>query len=51
MINKTERIDFKEQFGKLGITSKKEQEIVLDYFFKLGKIIYKYNIKNHGEKN
>ena len=51
MFNKTEIIGFKNQFEKLGIASKNEQEIVLDYFFKLGKIIYKYNINNHGEKN
>lgn len=51
MFNKTEMIGFKHQFEKLGIASKNEQEVVLDYFIKLGKIIYKFSIKNHGEKN
>lgn len=43
--------DLKNEFDQLGITEEKEQNDVIDFFYKLGKIIYNFKIGSYGEEN
>ena len=51
MIDKTELKEYEEQLKTIGITEETKQKVVLEYFYQLGKIIYKINIKCYGEEN
>ena len=51
MITENELIEYAEQFQTIGITEETKQKEVLDYFYKVGKIIYEINIKNYGKEN
>ena len=51
MIDKTELKEYEEQLKTIGITEETKQKEVLDYFYKVGKIIYEFNVKNYGEEN
>jgi len=39
------------QLDQLGITGEKEQKEIIEYFYQLGKIIYKFNIGSYGKEN
>ena len=42
MINEIDFIEYEKDFTQLGITSQEEQKKVLEFFYTLGTIIYKY---------
>ena len=43
--------DYKNQLDLLGITEEKEQKEIIEFFYKLGKIIYDIKIDSYGEEN
>ena len=43
--------EFKNDFNQLGITGEKEQMEIIEYFYQLGKIMYKINIRSYDEEN
>ena len=43
--------DLKNQLNQLGITGEKEQKEVIEFFYKLGKIVYNFKIDSYGEEN
>lgn len=51
MFSDKELIEYGEQLNAIGITEETKQKEVLDYFYKVGKIIYEFNVKNYGEEN
>ena len=51
MFTDEELKDYAEQFKTIGITEEKKQKEVLEYFYRLGKIIYNFNIGSYGEEN
>lgn len=51
MFSKEELYDYGKQFNSIGITEETKQKEVLEYFYQLGKIIYKFNIGRYEEKN
>ena len=51
MFSDEELEDYGKQFQTIGITEETKQKEVLDYFYKVGKIIYEINIKNYGKEN
>ena len=50
MFTDEELKDYGKLFNDVGITDKKEQKNVLEFFYKLGKITYKFNIGKDGEE-
>lgn len=51
MFTEEELKDYSKQLQQLGITEETKQKEVLEYFYMLGKIIYKTNIKRYEEEN
>ena len=51
MFTEEELIDYSKQLQHIGITEETKQKEVLQYFYKLGKIIYTFNINSYGEEN
>lgn len=51
MFTENELIEYGEQLKTIGITEETKQKEVLEYFYKVGKIIYEFNIKYYGEEN
>ena len=51
MYKENELIEYGEQLKTIGITEETKQKEVLEYFYKVGKIIYEFNIKYYGEEN
>lgn len=51
MFSDEEIKEFDEQLKTMGITDGNERKEVLEYFYKLGKIIYKLNISSYGKEN
>ena len=51
MFSDEELEDYGKQFQTIGITEETKQKEVLEYFYKVGKIIYEINIKNYGKEN
>ena len=51
MFNDNEFQSYAEQLQQLGIKEETKQKEVLDYFYKLGEIIYKYNVSRYEEEN
>ena len=51
IFDKTELKKYEEQLKTIGITEETKQKEVLEYFYKVGKIIYEFNIKYYGEEN
>ncbi|MCR5238965.1 MAG: hypothetical protein K6E15_02195 [Prevotella sp.] len=51
MIDTEELKEFESQFDQLGITGEKEQKEIIEYFYQLGKIMYKINIRSYDEEN
>ncbi len=51
MFNKEELKAFKNDLNQLGITEEKEKKDVIEFFYKLGKIIYDFKIYSYGEEN
>ena len=51
MFTTEELSNFEKQFQEIGITSRREQKIVLDYFYNLGKITYILKIKEDEKIN
>ena len=49
--DKTELKKYEEQLKTIGITEETKQKEVLEYFYQLGKIIYKINVGRYGEEN
>ncbi len=43
--------DCKNQLDLLGITGEKEQKEIIEFFYKIGKIIYDFKIDSYGEEN
>lgn len=43
--------NYAEQLQQLGITEKTNQKEVLEYFYQLGKIIYKTNVRCYEKEN
>ena len=51
MFDESEINNYVKEFEQLGILDKTQQKEVLEYFFQLGKIIYKFNISSYGKEN
>lgn len=51
MIETEELKELESQFDQLGITGEKEQKEIIEYFYQLGKIMYKINISSYDEEN
>jgi len=51
MFSDEELDDYGKQLNAIGITEEAKQKEVLEYFYKVGKIIYEFNIKYYGEEN
>ena len=51
MFNNEELEEYEEQLKTIGITEETKQKEVLEYFYQLGKIIYKINVGRYGEEN
>ena len=51
MFSDKELIEYGEQLNAIGITEETKQKEVLEYFYQLGKIIYKINVGRYGEEN
>lgn len=51
MFTEFELNEYATEFEQLGIFDKTQQKEVLEYFFQLGKIIYKFNINSYGKEN
>ena len=51
MSNSEEFKELKNDFNLIGITGEKEQKEIIEYFYRLGKIIYYLKICGHGEEN
>ena len=51
MFNNFELSEYAAELQQLGITEESKQKEVLEYFYQLGKIIYKININSYGEEN
>lgn len=52
IMNNTEEFkELKNDFNLIGITGEKEQKEIIEYFYRLGKIIYNYKINGYGEEN
>ena len=51
MFKENELIEYGEQLKTIGIKEETKQKEVLEYFYKVGKIIYEFNIKYYGEEN
>ena len=51
MFSDEELEDYGKQLNKIGITEETRQKEVLEYFYKVGKIIYEFIIKNYGKEN
>jgi len=51
MFSNEELKEYEEQLKTIGLTDETKQKEVLEYFYQLGKIIYKINIKCYGEEN
>ena len=51
MFSDGELKEYGEQLNTIGITEETKQKEVLDYFYQLGKIIYKINIRRYEEEN
>ena len=51
MFSNEELEEYREHLKTIGITEETKQKEVLEYFYKLGKIIYNFNIGSYGEEN
>ena len=51
MFSDEELKEYEEQLKTIGITEEMRQKEVLEYFYKLGKIIYNLNVVSYGEEN
>ena len=51
MKNIDEFKELKNDFNLAGITGEKEQEEIIEYFYKIGKIIYDFKISDYDEEN
>lgn len=51
MFTDLELNEYATELERLGILDKTQQEKVLEYFFQLGKIIYKINVGRYEEEN
>ena len=51
MFSNEELEEYGEQLKTIGITEETKQKEVLEYFYKLGKIIYKIYIGSYEEEN
>ena len=51
MKNSEEFKELKNDFNLIGITGEKEQEEIIEYFYRLGKIIYNFKISGYDEEN
>ena len=51
MFSDEELDDYGKQLNAIGITEEAKQKEVLEYFYKLGKIIYNFNISSYEEEN
>ena len=51
MFSNEELYDYGKQLNAIGITGETKQKEVLEYFYQLGKIMYKFNIERYEEKN
>ena len=51
MYNELEIKNYAKELEQLGIGDKTQQKEVLEYFYQLGKIIYKINVGRYGEEN
>ena len=43
--------DCKNRLNLLGITGEKEQKEIIEYFYRLGEIIYNFKISSYDEEN
>lgn len=50
MFNKIKLEEYEKQLKALGVIEETKQKEVLEYFYKIGKIIYEFNIKNYGKE-
>ena len=51
MNNSEDLNEVKNDFNLIGITGEKEQKEIIEYFYRLGKIIYKFKISSYDEEN
>ena len=51
MFSDEELEDYGKQLKTIGIAEEAKQKEMLEYFYKVGKIIYEFNIKYYGEEN
>lgn len=51
MFSDEELNEYGKQLKTIGITEETKQKEVLEYFYQLGKIIYKINNECYGEEN
>jgi hypothetical protein len=51
IFDKTELKKYEEQLKTIGIKEETKQKEVLEYFYKLGKIIYNFNVNSYEEEN
>ena len=51
MFTNLEVNEYAEELQQLGITEEAKQKEVLEYFYRLGKIIYNFNNGSYGEEN
>ena len=51
MFSNAELKEYEEQLKTIGITEDMKQKEVLEYFYQLGKIIYKINVGCYGKEN
>ena len=51
MFSDEELEDYGKQLKTIGIGEEAKQKEVLEYFYQLGKIIYKINVGRYGEEN
>ena len=51
MFTNLEINEYAEELQQLGITEEAKQKEVIEYFYQLGKIIYKINVGRYGEEN
>ena len=51
MFSDEELDDYGKQLKTIGIKEETKQKEVLEYFYKLGKIIYNFNVNSYEEEN
>lgn len=51
MFSDEETINYEKDFNQIGVTKLEEQKKVLEFFYTLGKITYKFNIAYDKEES